>query len=430
MRKTGNKKLTPVQIKAFISRHKQGKEAKNAKLSDGDGMYLQITGGGRPTWRIKYRLAGVEKTYTVGPYGEEEPAFTLTAARMEREKVRAWLREGKDPVQAREVARAATTAASGNTFEVVARDWLAKQEKDWSAIHYKKSMQALEREIFPQIGALPVDQIRPAMITRCIENMVRAGTVDTAFKVRQNVARVFKLAAARDLCNYAENPADPAREVLPRKSQQKNRPAFTKWTELGEVLRGAEKARLSPAVRLAHRLIAFGGGVRISNVVQAEWREFDLDGDVAMWVIPRAKMKAQDRAHDHKVILGPTIASELRAWRELNGSKGYVFPSPANPKKHISRESIEKAYRVTLKLADKHSPHGWRSALSTLARDEGGFERDVVELALDHIHDNDVVRAYDRGERLEQRIRLMRWWDKCLTEAQAGGRVIPLARTA
>ena len=94
---------------------------------------------------------------------------------------------------------------------------------------------------------------------------------------------------------------------------------------------------------------------------------------------------------------------------------------------------------MTLVLADRHSPHGWRAAFSTLARDKGeernnackilspAFERDVVELALDHIHDNDVVRAYDRGERLEQRIRLMNWWDGELTRAQRGAEVLPLA---
>jgi hypothetical protein len=86
-------------------------------------------------------------------------------------------------------------------------------------------------------------------------------------------------------------------------------------------------------------------------------------------------------------------------------------------------------YRVTLGLANKHSPHGWRSAFSTLARDNG-FERDVVELALDHVHDSEVVRAYDRGERLAQRIKLMNWWDEQLTKAQRGTEVIPVRSTA
>lgn len=56
-------------------------------------------------------------------------------------------------------------------------------------------------------------------------------------------------------------------------------------------------------------------------------------------------------------------------------------------------------YRITLRLEGKHSPHGWRSSFSTLARDNG-IARDVVELALDHAHNNEVARAYDRGEQL------------------------------
>ena len=50
----------------------------------------------------------------------------------------------------------------------------------------------------------------------------------------------------------------------------------------------------------------------------------------------------------------------------------------------------------------------------------------MVELALDHIHDNDVVRAYDRGERLGQRVRLMTWWDSKLVQAQRGADVVPI----
>jgi len=80
---------------------------------------------------------------------------------------------------------------------------------------------------------------------------------------------------------------------------------------------------------------------------------------------------------------------------------------------------------VTLGLEGKHSPHGWRSSFSTLARDNGSA-RDVVELALDHAHDNEVARAYDRGERFEERIKLFNWWGEQLSAAQHGATVIPL----
>jgi hypothetical protein len=97
---------------------------------------------------------------------------------------------------------------------------------------------------------------------------------------------------------------------------------------------------------MAHRLCAFSVA-RISNIVEAEWGELHLDADVPVWIIPRDKMKSQGRHHDHKIILSSTITDELMAWRRASSTDGYVFRSPAGGK-HITRESVEKAYRVTL----------------------------------------------------------------------------------
>ncbi len=414
-------KLNDRRIKAFITKSQAG-QAKTKKLSDGGGMYLTLTPAGTAVWRIKYRFDGDERLYSIGTY----PDIGLEAARAEREGLKTRLREGRDPVKVRQLNKAMATAATGNTFESVALDWLPlrRKNKHWSELHYQKSKQALDRDVLPMIGKLPVAEITPAMVAAVIEKIAERGALDTAGKIYEQVRAIFRLAQARGLCR--DNPADPVREVLPS-NQAKHRPAVLEWKGLGDILRNAEAARLSPAVRLAHRLCAFSA-CRISNVVQAEWTELHMDAEIPMWVIPRRKMKAQNRDHDHKIILGPTITEELRTWRNLIGGRGHVFPSPQGGK-HITRESLEKVYRVTLGLDGKHTPHSWRSALSTLARDNG-FERDVVELALDHIHDTEVVRAYDRGERLEERVRLMNWWDEQLMKAQRGANVVPMKRKA
>lgn len=411
-------KLTDLKIRSFISKSKAGKAAK-AKLSDGGGMYLTMTPAGTPAWRVKYRLAGRERLYAIGTY----PVIGLEAARTEREIMKAQLRAGRDPVKERELIRAAAAVASGETFESLAADWLTKQRKAWSAIHYEKSSRALERDVYPRLGGLPVGDITPAMIAGVVEAIVKRGARDTAAKVLQHIGGVFRLAQARGMRD--DNPAEPVYEVLPAKKQKSRMPALLTFSSLGGILRGAEAAHLSPAVRMAHRLCAFTAA-RISNVVEADWSELHLEADVPAWIIPRAKMKSQHRPHDHKIVLGPIIAEGLREWQRTVGGKGYVFRSPAGGD-HITRESLEKAYRVTLGLADKHTPHGWRSAFSTLARDHG-FEREVVELALDHIHDNDVARAYDRGERLQQRVKLMAWWGEELSQAQRGAEVVPLTK--
>ncbi len=409
-------KLTDKGVKAFVAKAKNGK-----KLADGGGLYLLVTQAGGMIWRIKYRINGKEKTYSIGPY----PLISLAAARIELNEVKSILLENKDPVSERRVNRASNAASTDNTFRSVAKEWLTMKQKEWSAGHYIKSARAFERDIYPALGKLPIASITPAIVAKAIEDIHKRDVLETATRILQHLNGVFRYAQAKGLCR--DNPALPARELLPRKKDSGRMPALLDLPSLGDVLRRAEAARLSPSVRMAQRLCAYTA-MRIGNVVDAEWREFHLEDDQPVWIIPRAKMKVQTRDIDHRVPLSPEMAAELRQWREIFGGRGFVFPSPQGGK-HIGRESIEKVYRVTLGLAGKHCPHGWRSAFSTLARDNG-FARDVVELALDHAHDNEVARAYDRGERFSERVKLFDWWGKQLAAAQRGATIIPLKTKA
>jgi integrase len=163
------------------------------------------------------------------------------------------------------------------TFESLAREWLAKQQKGWSGVHYDKSKRALERDVFLRLGRLPVNAIKPVTLAHVIEAIVKRGTRDTAAKVLQHVASIFGFGQARGLLEG--NPADPVHQVLPARGLQRRRPALLTFPELGQVLRDAETAHLTPAVRMAHRLLAFTAGIRISNVVQAQWSRFDLEAE-------------------------------------------------------------------------------------------------------------------------------------------------------
>jgi integrase len=409
-------KLTDKGIKSFMNRAAPGD-----KLADGRGLYLFITPANGATWRIKYRLEGKEKIYSVGTY----PQNSLAQARLELNEVKVHLSKGQDPVVSRRLNRANAASQSDNTFKAVAEEWFYMKEKEWSPTHHTKSKRAFVRDVYKSLGDLPIECITPAVIAKTIQDINKRDVLETATRILQHLNGVFRYAQAKGLCEA--NSAAPVKEILPRKKTNGRMPALLDWKSLGALLRAADGARLSPSVRAAHRLLAFSA-TRISNVVQAEWKEFDLDGETPMWTIPRAKMKDRSRIGDHRVPLGPQITSELKQWGNLFGRRGYVFPSPIG-NQHISRESLEKAYRVTLGMSGKHAPHGWRSAFSTLARDNG-FEQDVVELALDHAHGNEVVRAYDRGERLMQRIELYKWWGEKLTYAQNGAEVVELSRKA
>ncbi|MEW6434136.1 MAG: integrase arm-type DNA-binding domain-containing protein [Myxococcota bacterium] len=406
----GNDRLSDRAVRAWL---KNPDRAPNSRLSDGHGLFLRVTPKGTPLWLMKYRRGPKDTLISFGAY----PEIGLKEARARRAAARELIRQGRDPVLERKVNRAEAIVATGNTFAECAAVWLEKRQPGWSPAHYSTVSETLARHVLPHLGPLPIAEVSQRLVAGVVERL--GDRIDTAQKVRQICAGVFRLAQAQGKF-VGDNPADAAREVIARRKLRGRRPAFVTWPELGGVLRGAEKANLSSAVRVAHRLCAFTAA-RMGNVIAAEWSEFQLEADPPMWVIPRAKMKAQDRHFDHRVVLGPVIAGEIRAWHLLNGSptSGFVFPAVAGNRQHITHESIEKSYRVTLGLKDKHTPHGWRSALSTLARDHG-FARDVVEMALDHVHDNDVVRAYDRGERLPERVRLAAWWNEQLAKAQRG----------
>lgn len=385
------------------------------KLADGGGLYLTFLPSRRASWQVRYVYGGKTRTFSIGLAGE----ISLAEARTTRALVRQQLEQGLDPVTERHARRAERVADSQQTFESVAADWLAKQKGEWSAIHFVKSRRALERDVMPTLGKLPVSRISTTMVAGVIDRIQKRGVRDTTQKILQHVRSVFRYAQAKGL--RPDNPAEPVIEILEKAPDVVHHPALLTFSELGEVLRRGEIAGVTPGVRLAHRLIAYTA-TRIGNVVTAKWAHFDLESDPACWRIPRSEMKVTGggRVHDHRVILPMQIASELRRWRLMQPEGNvYLFPGHQG-RAHLSREALEKALRETMGLAGRHSPHGWRSALSTRSREDTDFDAELIDLSLDHVHASDVALAYDRGQRLAKRMALIAWWGNALESAEAG----------
>jgi integrase len=412
----GTDRLTTKAVEAFVKQALTG-SATVTKLFDGSGLYITMTKAGSAVWRIKYRIGGADRTFSLGAFRE----VSLAQARFERAEVRKLVRGGFDPVARRREQRAANAVATETSFKAASEAWLEKRRPQWSAIHYATTRRALERDVWPHIGSVPTAGITTPMIANVIERVVRREANETPRKILLSIRRVIALAATRD-ATVDVRVADAVSEVLVAVKPYKPRPALLTFGELGAVLRESDVANLSPPVRMALRLAAFSGQ-RVANVVAATWSQFvDLEGGEPLWIIPRASMKVQrGRPFDHVVPLGRGFAAELLLWRELSGRRSvFLFPSPTGNGEHITPESLPKVYKQTLNLGDKHSPHGWRSSLATLAKDVGGFDRTVVELHLDHVGDVKIVRTYDRGQRREQRRALVDWWTNALMSAERG----------
>ena len=99
--------------------------AKPAKLADGGGLYLLLRPDGARWWRWDYRrpVTGKRNTLSLGTY----PETGLAEARARHAEARKALAAGIDPGEQRKAEKAAGLERAGNSFEVVAREWLAKQ---------------------------------------------------------------------------------------------------------------------------------------------------------------------------------------------------------------------------------------------------------------------------------------------------------------
>src|SRR5258708_7288761 len=95
------------------------------KLSDAGGLQLWVFPNGSKLWRIAYRFCGKQKLLAAGKY----PETTLVHARAARENAKSLLREDRDPSHAKQIARL-VGVASGDTFEVVAKEYVEKLRRE------------------------------------------------------------------------------------------------------------------------------------------------------------------------------------------------------------------------------------------------------------------------------------------------------------
>src|SRR5262249_21634815 len=121
---------------------------KPLKLTDGGGLYLLVTPAGGKWWGFDYRFDGKRKKLSMGVY----PDVSLKLARERRDEARRQVANDVDPGAARQVAKAARADRAGNSFEVVAREWLAKFSSSWTPAHAERVKSRLERDVFPWLG--------------------------------------------------------------------------------------------------------------------------------------------------------------------------------------------------------------------------------------------------------------------------------------
>lgn len=387
--------------------------AKRIKLSDGGGLQLWIEADGAKRWRLAYRHNSAQKTLALGVY----PRVGLKEARDLREEAKKLLAAGQDPVLARQEEKAAKAEASGNSFEAMVGEYLAKKRRDGIAESTLGKLDWIFGLALPALGPRPILEITPAEILRVLKQVEARGQFETAGRLRANIGAVFRYAVA---LGKAENdPTFALRNALAT-PKTKHRAAIVEPRAFGGLLRAIDSYEGTPEVRYALQLLALTF-VRPGELRNAEWREIDLEASI--WSIPAGRMKMR---RPHKIPLAPQAIVILRQLHAITGHRALLFPGVRSADRAMSENTINAALRRLGYSQDQMTGHGFRASASSILNESGLWNPDAIERQLAHVDNDSIRRAYARADFWDERVRMMAWWaDKC-DELRRGGEVVPL----
>lgn len=380
------------------------------KLSDAQGMYLEIQPSGSRYWRMKYRFGGKEKRLALGVY----PEVSLTEAREKRGHARKLLASDIDPGAQRKAVKSSQTSDNENSFEAVAREWFGKFAPNWADNHSTKIIRRLEKDVFPWLGSRPISEIAAPELLACLRRVETRGAIETTHRIHQNCGQIFRYAVATGRAE--RDPSADLRGAIPP-TKVKHHASIVELKAIGGLLRAMSGYDGSLATKCALRLSALLF-VRPGELRQAEWAEFNFD--TAEWRIPAEKMKMREL---HIVPLSTQAIAILKDLQPLTGSGRYVFPGARTNGRPMSENTINGALRRLGYTRDDMTAPGFRSMASTLLNEQG-WHRDAIERQLAHAERDAVRAAYNYAEHLPERKRMMQSWADFLEVTEQGGNVI------
>jgi len=396
--------------------------AKPYKLTDGNGLYLEVKPNGVKAWRYRFVLGGKESVFAIGEYvaapsgetseqtaaGKNGRRFTLAEAREQRARARALVRQGINPVHQRQLDGIKRDQESATTFEAVAREWLGL--KDWEDVTKARRLCMLARVVFPKIGALPIKQVTPSHVLDVLTTAAKKNGPTVAAEAKRTVSAVFELAVSTLRADV--DPVYPVRKALPPNKTQHKRPLIA--GEVGQLLRDLAGYERNLQTLAAFRVM-WMTLCRPNEVMGARWEEIDLEA--AIWRIPAGRMK---KRKEHVIPLPRQAVELLRTVQRLTGHRVHVFPNRDDRSKPMSDATMRQALKY-LGWSGKYSPHATRTTGSTRLN-ELGYPGDWIERQLAHTEPNAARRTYNHADR----VKMMQHWADMLDSWRDGETVVPL----
>ena len=377
------------------------------RYGDGNGLYLLVTPGGTKSWVQRIQVRGKRTDKGLGGVAK----VSLASARKTVTANLGAIQNGKNPFEAGHVPAPVKETPAIPTFADAARVVYALNLDEWGAATAKRWLRRLEIHAFPTLADRDVAEITRADLADLLTPL-RGENHETARKVRQALAKVFRWARAHDY--RIDDPADDALGELVKKV--KHVPEHHRalpYCEVGAAIRRVQFGYALRVTGLAFEFLILTAA-RTSEVRGMVWAEVDLEN--AIWEIPEDRMKAK---RSHRVPLSNQAMAILRQVRHIpdpDAADDSIFQLVEVTEGHVFRMPTGKplSENALLDRCEKDNigatPHGFRTSFRSWAKAEYGARFEAIELCLAHSVGTSVTQAYDREDLLAERSVIMQAW--------------------
>jgi integrase len=385
------------------------------RYSDGGNLYLRISPNGGKRWSFFYRTG--DKMRDLGLGSAAKGQVSLAEARDKAAEARALIRAGIDPIAVMGKEAREKRDRTIPTFGEFADDYLKSHRPKFRNEKHAAQWEMTLTTYCEPIRSRPVNAIDTEAVLKVLQP-IWTTIPETASRLRGRIENILDAARARGFLT-GENPArwrGHLKSILPaRQRLTRGHHAALPYDDLPAfmtVLR-ARKSTAALALELAILTAARSG-----EILNAEWREFDLGK--AVWTIPAQRMKA---GHEHRIPLTARAVAILKSLHCLPHNE-HVFPGNAKAKSLSS-----KAMTMQLRRMNRGdiTVHGFRSTFRDWASEQTSFPHETCEHALAHRISDKAEAAYRRGDQFEKRRKLMEAW-AAFCEPKAAGKVVPMKR--
>lgn len=367
--------LTSTGIKALKPKDKK------YRVTDGQGLMLEISPAGKKRWLYRYTQNGKRKTISVGHY----PGVSLSDARIERGKMEGAIQKGKSPGK----KRSFTLKEFGEDYY---KNIVVKDRKNPTGIH-----RYLLRDIYPAMGEKELDKITTEDILSIVERKKLKGSDAVALELRNLMKRIFEYAISQQLVTH-----NPALAIAPKYVfKSKSRDRTLSPDEIRTYLLALYQSNINRTYQIALHLILITL-VRKGELIKARWEHIEDD----VWNIPKENSK---NGIPHAVYLSTHAKKLFKELKKLAGDSDWVLPtSHYQLDQPIAEPTLNHALKTINFEIPRFTIHDSRRTASTLLH-ETGFSSDVIEKSLNH-QIKGIRGVYNKAEYADQRKEMLQFW--------------------